>query len=266
VLLGPVIGALLYATFGITMVFFVNGISFILSGSSEMMIQYNHVKRQATEGISGIISDLLEGVKFILTKKIIGKLCYFLLVIYLMVQPIYSVILPLFFKTSLGYSDTQYGYLQTIIILGALVGSLLVGWLFGKESKVSKSLIVGCSLLLSTMLLFSILLFPKTLATLGNDTVIYFILLAGVLGLFSGANMFISVPIQSYIQMETPEEYMSRIFSLVSMISRGGIPLGALAYGIILERVDMHWTALGTTLLMLAACTVFITSFLRAQD
>ena len=84
------------------------------------------------------------------------------------------------------------------------------------------------------------------------------VVLAGVLGPFSLANIFISVPVQTYIQRETPDNYMSRVFSLVSMISRGGMPLGALAYGIILERIEIHWTVLIATLLMMVICKVFI--------
>ncbi|ABR48068.1 major facilitator superfamily MFS_1 [Alkaliphilus metalliredigens QYMF] len=263
IMLGPVIGTVLYANFGITMVFLINGISFLLSGASEMMIRYVHVKRQRTEGMKGIIKDLLEGIQFIMKNKIIRNMCYFFLVIYFVAQPIFSVILPLFFKTNLQYSDTQYGYLQTVIILGALLGSVVIGVLFGKEEQVTKPFTIGCGLLLGTMLIFSILLFPKSLAVLGNGTIGYLALLAGVLGLFSFANIFISVPVQTYIQRETPNEYMSRVFSLVSMISRGGMPLGALVYGIVLEWVEMHWTVLVATLLMMMICIVFISLLIK---
>lgn len=266
VLLGPVIGAALYANFGVTMVFFVNGLSFLLSGISEMMIGYTHIKQKATEGVKGIMDDLLEGVKFVFKNHLIRKLSYFLLVIYFVIQPIFSVMLPLFFKGSLSYSDAQYGYLQTIIILGALLGSILVGSLFGKEEKKSKPLVIGCSILLSAMLMFSVLLFPRSLVILGNDTIIYFILLASVLGFFSAGNMFISVPVQTYIQQETPNEYMSRVFSLVSMISRGGIPLGALMYGVILERAEMHWTVLITTILMIFILIMFLASLSKTAS
>ena len=265
VLIGPVIGAAIYAKFGITIVLFINGISFLLSGTSEMMICYTHVKREATEGMRGIIEDLLEGIKFVSSHNIIRKLCYFLLVMYFLVQPIFGIILPLFFKSSLKYSDTQYGYLQMIIILGALLGSILVGVLFGKDEKVLNPLMIGSSLLLGTMLLFSVLILPRSLSTLGNSTVLYFTLLAGVLGLFSAGNIFISVPIQTYIQRETPNEYMSRVFSLVSMFSRGGIPLGALVYGIILEKFEMHWTVLIATLLMMLISIRFLTSLSKLQ-
>ncbi|AKL96546.1 arabinose efflux permease [Clostridium aceticum] len=258
IMLGPVVGTVLYAKYGITMVFMINGTSFLLSGASEMMIQYVHVKRKKTEGAKGMINDLLEGIQFIMKNRIIRNMCYFFLVIYFVVQPIFSVILPLFFKTNLQYPDTQYGYLQTIIILGSLLGSVMVGIWFGKEEEVTKPFTIGSGLLLGTMLLFSILLFPKSLAMLGNDTMLYLVVLAGVLGLFSLANIVISVPVQTYIQRETPDEYMSRVFSLVSMISRGGMPLGALAYGIVLEWIEIHWAVLMAALLMMVICKTFI--------
>ena len=76
-LLGPVIGTVLYANLGITVLFFVNGISFLLSAISEMLIKYEHFRRKAGEGITGIMTDLSEGIKFILDKKMIRQLCVF---------------------------------------------------------------------------------------------------------------------------------------------------------------------------------------------
>jgi len=266
IMIGPVIGASLYANFDITMVFLVNGISFLLSGISEMMIRYSHIKRETPEGIWGIISDLSEGIKFILAKKIIAKLCFLYLLIYLIVQPIYNVLLPLFFKSSLKYSDSQYGYLQMIIILGALLGSILVGALFGDDAKLKSSLMRGSSLLPITMLIYAILMFPRIIYTLGNNTAIYFVLLASALCLLSAANIFVTVPIQTYIQKVTPNEYMSRVFSMVTLISRGGILLGILVYGFILEKLSMHWTVLTATILMMLISIGFVISLLKDNE
>lgn len=266
VLLGPVIGSLMYSEFGITVLFFINGFSFLLSGISEMLIRYKHVKSKSVEGISEIVSDLSRGIRFILSNRIIRMACYFLIVIYFLVQPIFAVALPLFFKTRLEYSNAQYGYLQSISILGMILGSTFVGWVFGKESEIVKPLKVGCSLLIVSMLMFSLLMFPYTLSVLGNDTILYFLLLAVVFCLFSAANMFINVPIQSFIQRETPMEYMSRVFSIVGMITRGGMPLGALVYGILLSRVDAHWPVFVSTLLMTLISITFIKSFIKAHE
>lgn len=266
VLLGPVIGTVLYSNFGITILFFINGISFLLSGISEIMIQYAHVKREVATGMQGIIADLSEGIKFILASKIIRKLCYFFLVTFLFVQPVFAVVLPLFFKTHLEYPDTQYGYLQSILILGALLGSILVGLIFGKENNIKKPLKFGLGLLLVNMLVFSVLLFPNSVSAFGEDSILYFVLLSVVLCFFNAALMFIQIPVQTFIQRETPNKYMSRVFSLVGMISRGGIPFGALVYGIVLERVDVHWTVLTATLLMMLLSIVFLTSLIKTYD
>lgn len=264
-MLGPVLGAVLYSNFGITIIFIINGVSFLLSAISETMIRYTHVKREHPVGIQGILVDLSEGFRFIMKSKIIRKLCYFFLGVYLLVQPIMGVVLPLFYKTALGYSDTQYGYLQAIIILGMLFGSILVALLFRKDVKLIKPITLGTNLLITSMLAFSALTLPKILLVIGNDSAIYFVLLAGVLCLFSVANMFISVPVQSYIQKETPDEYMSRVFSLISMISKGGMPIGALIYGIILNKLEVHWTVMGMTLLMVSISVIFLISLLSTH-
>ncbi|NYB75582.1 MFS transporter [Sedimentibacter hydroxybenzoicus DSM 7310] len=262
-LVGPVIGTLLYTKFGITMVFFVNGLSFLLSGASETLIGYVHAKRKAEEGISGVIKDLSDGFKFIANNKTILKLCFFFLVTYFFAQPIFGVVLPLFFKTELNYGDTQYGYLQMAVITGMLLASILVGIIFGKEKDAVKPLKFGCIMLAVNMLAFSLLTFPCSLSLLGNGSTLYFTLLAAVLCLFSGANIFISVPIQTYLQKETPEEFMSRVFSVVGMISKIGIPFGALAYGIILDRANLHMTVLVSALFMVCILSSFLTSILK---
>lgn len=265
-LLGPVIGATLYTKVGITAVFFINGVSFLISAGSSLFIRYKHVKRELSNGAPGFAADFSDGIKFILANRVILKLCIFFLLIYAVIQPIFSVTLPLFFRTQLEYSDTQYGYLQMIIILGALLGSILVSLLFSKEKEMTKSLVSGCSLLMLSMLTFSLLLFPHSLFLLGRGSILYFALLSGVLGLLSIAIMFINVPVQTFIQKATPNEYMSRMFSVVGMITKGGMPLGALVYGIILNRVPVHWTVMTAALLMMLVLVVFLVPILKNHE
>jgi MFS family permease len=219
-MLGPVLGAILYGNFGINSIFLINGISFLVSAISETMIQYQHDKRQATAGIEGLMDDLSEGFKFIKSKVIIGKLSIFFLLTYMFVQPIIAV------------------------VLGMLFGSIMAAMVFEKEKTITRPVMIGSVLLMGCMLAFSILIFPVVLLRIGNNSILYFSLLAGVLFLFSVANITISIPVQTYIQVNTPDEYMSRTFSLISMISKGGMPIGALIYGLILDSFDVHRTVL----------------------
>lgn len=140
-MLSPVIGAALYAGLGIFALILLNGISFIISAGSSMLIRYRHFRHESALGVSGLLNDLSEGIRFIRNNKAIRQLCGFFLVVFALIQPIFAVVLPLFFKTRLEYSDTQYGYLQMIIILGAMVGSILVGVIYGKDKEVTKPLV-----------------------------------------------------------------------------------------------------------------------------
>jgi len=146
------------------------------------------------------------------------------------------------------------------------VGSILVGVIYGKDKEVTKPLVAGCGLMMPTMMAFSALLFPQCLAVLGQGTGLYFALLSGVLCLLSVAIMFINIPVQTYVQNATPDEYMSRVFSIVGMISKGGMPFGALLYGLILNRLEVHWTGLTAALLMMIISVAFLVSLSKTDE
>lgn len=260
VLLGSAIGSMLYARAGVTALFLLNGISFFLSACSEMFISYRHVGRDENGNASGLLSDLTDGIRFILGSKMIRKLCVYFFITYAFIQPIFNVVMPVFFRGSLRYSDIQYGYLQMVIIMGALLGSVLVGALFGKKVRLKKSLPIGCSLMVGILGLFTALSTPFCIRLLGNGTTAFFLLLAGVLCLLSAVLMLIHIPVQTYIQTATPNEYMSRVFSIVGMITKGGMPLGALIYGLILEKIAVHWAMLYATLFILLISSFFLLS------
>ncbi len=265
VLLGSAIGSMLYVNVGVTVLFLLNGTSFFLSASSEMFISYRHVEREKNEKATSLLSDLMAGIRFILHNKIIGRLCAYFLITYAFIQPIFNVVMPVFFRGSLSYSDIQYGYLQMVIIMGALLGSVIVGALFGKSVQLKKSLSIGCGLMVGILGLFTTLSSPFSIQLLGNDTAVFFVSLATALCLLSAVLMLIHIPVQTYIQTATPNEYMSRVFSIVGMITKGGMPLGALIYGLILERIAVHWAMLCTMLFVLVSSILFLKSLPKIE-
>jgi len=200
-----------------------------------------------------------------MSNRSIRKLCGFFLVIYAFLHPIFGVILPFLFKTKLGYADTRYGQIQVAIVLGMLVGSLTVG-LIKEGIPLKKPLWIGSILTLVAMIMFSIIVTPSSVRGLGNDTLSYLVLLGVALFLLSFSIMFIAIPVRTYIQKATPEVYMSRVFSIVSMISKGGMPLGALIYGVALNKVEIHLTVITTTIMMIIISIGLLTSMTRNQD
>jgi|LGOV01.1.fsa_nt_gb MFS family permease len=261
-ILAPLIGVWLYIRFGITFLFVFNGISFLLSALSETFISYNHTKRTTDVNVSGIFKDLRMGFDFIKKQKDILNLCLFFMMVFMLINPIFTVVLPFFFRSSLNYPDTHYGYLQAALFIGALFGSISVGFLINeKDSRVP--LIYGIGVLLVALIAFSTLLFPSVISFIGNDTLLYISLLVITMFLMYGSLMSINIPLQTIIQRSTPEEYISRVFSIVSMITKGGAPLGALIYGLVIERASIHKSIMAATVIIVVVSLIFIKSLMK---
>ncbi|WP_273326016.1 MFS transporter [Vallitalea guaymasensis] len=263
-LVAPLIGVTLYTNYGITLLFLINGISFMISGFSELLIDYKFNKKTVTNGFIGILKDLKAGAVFIRNNTMILQLSLYFLLVFMFIQPVFGVILPLVFRTKLAYSDTQYGYLQVILLAGALLGSILVG-VIGKDKNLKKLLVSGIGIVVVVMFVFSGLTYQGIITILGNDSISYFILFAGILFLLYTSIMFISVPVQTLIQNVTPEDHMSRVFSIVGMISKGGMPLGALIYGVVLDLIEIHTALFIASIFVLVVSTVFIKAFSRIK-
>lgn len=264
-LVAPLIGVTLYTNYGITLLFLINGISFMISGFSELLIDYKFNKKTVTNGFIGILKDLKAGAVFIRNNTMILQLSLYFLLVFMFIQPVFGVILPLVFRTKLAYSDTQYGYLQVILLAGALLGSVLVG-VIGKDKNLKKLLVSGIGIVVVVMFVFSGLTYQGIITILGNDSISYFILFAGILFLLYTSIMFISVPVQTLIQNVTPEDHMSRVFSIVGMISKGGMPLGALIYGVVLDLIEIHTALFIASIFVLVVSTVFIKAFSRIKE
>ncbi len=264
-ILAPIIGVWIYIKFNITILFIFNGISFLLSALSETFINYKHINRTKNIKNSSIIKDLIIGFKFIKNHKTILNLCLYFMMIFTLVNPVFTVVLPFFFRKSLNYPDTYYGFMQASLFVGALVGSITVGFLI-KEKNSKIPLIYGISLLTFALIGFSTLLFPSVINIFGNDSLLYIFLLILTMFLMYGSLMSINIPLQTIIQQTTPEEYLSRVFSLVSMIAKGGGPLGALIYGLVIEKASIHISVMIATIIIVIISSQFIKSLLKNKE
>lgn len=253
---GPLAGAALYTTAGVTVVFLLNGVSFLLSAVSEMFIRYTHHPKEMKQGMAGIFHDMKEGAVFIRDNKLILNLCIYFFIIMTLIGPIFVIVLPLMFKSNLNYTDTWYGALQTFQMAGYLSGAIIVG-IISKKISTEHSFKIGNKLLALFLIPFSFVMFPFVYSFLGNNSIAYFSLYALTLMLLSSSFAFLSIPVQTIIQKTTPHEYMSRVFSIMGLISKGGMPVGAFLLGMILADVSIHWTMAAMTGVLIPVILIF---------
>lgn len=210
-LVAPLVSVLLYTKLGVTALFLINGISFLISATSEMMIKYNFNKKSKGINILAVFHDMKEGAVFIKDNSMIYKLSLYFLLVFMFIQPIFGVILPPLFRTKLNYSDTQYGYLQMILLLGALIGSILVG-ILSKDKKLKGLMLFGIFTMVISVFAFTSLTFKNIIERLGSGSSLYFVLLASVLFLLYTSIMFINIPVQTMIQKVTQKDICLECF------------------------------------------------------
>lgn len=171
----------------------------------------------------------------------------------------------MFFRSELNYTDTVYGYLQVVLIFGALVGSIGAGF-SSKDGNMKKRFLGGVGVMSLALIGFAVMLLPSIVGWLGNNSFFYLIGFGFMLFIMYTAIMFVSIPLQTTIQKQTTPEYMSRVFSIVGVISKGGMPLGALLYGAVLNKVSIHTTAMIASVIVLLLSMEFLNKIRQMEE
>jgi uncharacterized membrane protein len=144
------------------------------------------------------------------------------------------------------------------MIFGALIGTVLIRLKFSKENELTKSLALGSITLMGAVFTFSVILFPVVVAFLGKSSLSYFTILSAALCIISIGFVSINIPVQTFIQKETPNDFMSRVFSIVGLIMKGGMPFGALIYGSVLGVFPVQEVCLITSILTIFLSIIFL--------
>jgi MFS family permease len=239
-IIGPIIGGIIYGFVGIRGVFFINATCFTLSAFSEMFIVYHPELRKDRLTLSKFFIDIKEGAEFVFRKRGLKYLFIFAMLINFVSTPIFSIVYPYVLKTVIRFSSQQYGYLQSAFILGALIGNLLIIKFLLKASN--KKMIVGglfAEGLLQYVFIFS--LFQPVFGFLQSAIWLYFSIIGALFAISGMFNTFVNVPIDTNLQIMTPTEIRSRVFSVLELLAQIMVPVGSVIYGFLLDRVSIQW-------------------------
>jgi MFS family permease len=251
-IIGPALGGIIYGIFGIKTVFYLNGISFIISGICCTLIAYvNGDRNLEAFTLKSFFTENSEVFYFIKKNKALLQLFSLALVTNFLVAPLFDIVLPYVVKRGIGFTSQQYGYLISFFTLGILLGNILIGTCLAKSSR---KLIMKNSLLLQTVILmmFPAAVFPVTINYLGGHSLRLFVLLTGIIFLAGFFNSGLNTPLNTNLQEIVPNEMRSRFFSILGVFGQGAIPLGSLIYGILLDRFPYYY------ILMVVMSIVFV--------
>lgn len=257
-ILGPALGGVIYGIWGIKMVFYINGISFIMSSIFSMFISYNRkiVQREKING-KVFFNETSEALKFIGSKKGLLQLFIFALISNFLISPMFNIIMPYALKKEIGFSSQQYGYIMCFLTVGMLLGNVGISVYFKKlgSKKLMKS-----GLIIESIVTVAVcgLVFPQMVGIYGGATWALFSSVGACYMIIGFCNAFVNTPISTNFQNLVPDEMRSRFFAIFGMFSQGAIPLGSLLNGILLDSMKYYNLLAAINILFILVSAVFL--------
>lgn len=213
---GPALGGFALANFGAAWCFGLNGLSYIAVIVSLLMITTMFVP---SPGKESVLESMRQGLRFIGRKPGVKTL---IAVSFASTSLGVSIVtfLPVFAKDVFGGNEATYTILLTVEAAGAICGALLVAFR-GKTAHLWRDSMASLAALGACMSAFALM--PSFYVGL------VFLFFAGLALITCFAMM------SSLIQFMATDEMRGRVMSIYNIAFRGGMPIGSLITGRLVE-------------------------------
>jgi predicted MFS family arabinose efflux permease len=240
-IVGPSLGTLIYQSLGRSAVFLFDGISYLVSAVSLLLIK-TEFRTNKVEPKHHLAREIMDGLRWLWGKPLIRYMAFLTGGMNLVgaATPLIVIVLA----KEMGASDVDIGLVFSIGGIGGIVGSLVGGQL-QKRFSFGQVIIAVCWAL---ALLFPLYVVVPRLALLGVVS----------------ALLYMTGPIYNVVQFSyrlalIPDSLQGRVNSTFRLLAFGFLPAGAAAGGFLLERMGaLSTVAVFTALyLLLAIATSF---------
>lgn len=232
-LAGPVLGGLIYASYGLLPVLWMCTACFLLSAVLKIFLRMPAVKQSVSGNIRAIVkSDFAESFRYIRKDKpLIGKMVLAICGINVFLSAMFIVGMPYIITEILDFEAEQanrlFGFTQGIMAAGGLTGGVGAGVL-AKRLKAEKAgnLMVACALCV----------FPigVAMAVCSSAMVNYMIMTVCSFIIMIFSTIF-TVQMTALVQTETPQNLIGKVIAVILMFCMCAQPLGNTLYGVLFE-------------------------------
>lgn len=213
-ILGPSIGAVLMAYLGAGWCFLVNGLSFIPVIYGLLKIEPDPYLRAKKAG-SSILNEIKDGILYIARNSSLAQTLLLVTVVGTLGFN-FGVLIPVFTKNVLLLDEKTYGILMSCLGFGALTAAVTTSVRSKKGPQLS--IIVFCSVLISICLV----------VTGFTKSVVFTGILLVLQGFF---NITFATNCNSFLQINSKDEFRARVMSIYALVFAGSTPVGNLVSG-----------------------------------
>lgn len=231
---GPIVAGIIYGLIGIKFIVVLNAISFLLSACMELFLDIPDVSSEDDEKVISLniikksFIDMKQGYVYLKTEK---KTIMWIIASYaccnIFLVPILSIVAPYFINVLLKLPSQVYGIVESICVLGMILGGL---WISFKPNKFSMNklhktyypMIIG-SIIIAVIGMINIDRYGKALMfSIGGMAIMLSLALSNVLTL-------------TFIQKEIDSNRLGRIMAFSNAIATVSVAPGQLLFGQIIE-------------------------------
>ncbi|WDV47559.1 MFS transporter [Clostridiaceae bacterium M8S5] len=250
IILGPVLGGLVFAFIKIEFFMIVNGVSFIISAIIELAIVFKSSKQISND--LNIIEDIKEGLNYIYSNK--GIINLFMLFIILNFSLTFGISIPMPYIVDqvLELGSKTLGIIQSGFPIGMIVGSFMIKKLL-KENNYTKVLVITSLLIAVGMIIFGLPLLRRNLFS----DMFYISFIWIILFLLGGSVACIDIPYFYLLQKRIPEYIRGRVISTGICFIKTSVPLASLLAGICLDFTPEYILPISSGTLLLFYSIVF---------
>ncbi len=221
-LIGPAVAGVLIAWIGSGPVFIVNGISFAAVLLSLAFIRRGQLV--AAPRLARAKGQIRDGLRYVSSR---GDILVVLVMVFLVGT--FGFNFPIFISTmstvEFGLGATEFGFLSSIMAVGAIIGSLLAA----RRERVRLGVIIVASAAFGAICV---------LAALAPN----YGLFAAALVIVGAASLTMMNTANAYVQTTTEPAMRGRVMALYMAIFAGGTPLGAPAVGWVANEFGPRWS------------------------
>lgn len=262
-ILGPMVGGLVFALIDLKLFLLVNGLSFVISGISEMFIDfkardkiYGLCEKNEEKKESSFIQEMSDGFKYIYNTKWLMALGISAAIANMFVIMGLNVSIPVIVNNLWNFTDTQYGILMGAFPAGMIVASIIMSLIPQKE-KNYRRIVVGFFAFSLGMVFLGI--FASGIFGITNNLARLMVLVI-LFAILAFASVFLNIPFMVTIQKMIPSERLGRVFGVFGTLTTIMIPIGAILGGFFIDIISPWMLPLA------CGCIMIVVSVITAKN
>ncbi|EJQ71027.1 conserved membrane hypothetical protein [Bacillus mycoides] len=239
-ILGPMLGGIVFAVFDIKIFIIINGISFILSGISILFIHFKlfefNINEECPKRRINFIKDIKEGFSYLIEKESLKNTFRILISLNFFLGFAVTVPLPYIINTVLNLSSKQFGIIQGTFPVGMIIGAILVKKITNRFSY--SYLLKKLSSMLAVFMIISGI--PVLFKSFEVNDFVYVITYCVVMFFLGLIIALIDIPLIYFMQKEIPDEYRGRVLSIGLSIGKMMQPIALALSGLVLNYIPAY--------------------------